>query len=236
MTYLSSLVLLYKQKLSFPSHLCSCNLHESWFLSFICYSFSEKIRVCPDLSRRWNLWSYWYISGLTSSCRWSFIFFYLQTILACEELKKKMSKSMELPDCVYPRPPVTIFPCAPTPKHSLHLSNLDSQKFFRFSVKYVHLFEKCVSVDVLKSSLSRVLVDYYPLAGRLRRSSISEDDHKLQVDCNGEGAVFAEAFMDATAQQLLQPCNLPNTTWKKLLCKVEAQSFLDLPPLIIQVR
>ncbi|BAT82786.1 hypothetical protein LR48_Vigan07g284100 [Vigna angularis] len=142
---------------------------------------------------------------------------------------------MELPDCVYPRPPVTIFPCAPTPKHSLHLSNLDSQKFFKFSVKYVHLFEKCVSVDVLKSSLARVLVDYYPLAGRLRRSSICEDDHKLEVDCNGEGVVFAQAFMDATAQQLLQPCNLPNTSWKKLLCKVKAQSFLDLPPLIIQV-
>ncbi|KAK7376777.1 hypothetical protein VNO80_02193 [Phaseolus coccineus] len=84
--------------------------------------------------------------------------------------------------------------------------------FLRFPVKYVHLLKKCVSLDVLKSSLSRVLVDYYPLAGRLRRSSICEDDHKLEVDCNGEGAVFAEAFMDATAEQLLEPCKLPNNS------------------------
>jgi len=143
---------------------------------------------------------------------------------------------MELPDCVYLRPPSTILPCAPTPKQSLPLSNLDSQKFLRFAVKYAYLFEKCVSLDVLKSSLSRVLVDYYPLAGRLRRSSICEDDHKLEVDCNGEGAVFAEAFMDATAEQLLEPCNLPNSSWRKLHYKVEAQSFLDVPPLVIQVR
>ncbi|CAJ1972475.1 unnamed protein product [Sphenostylis stenocarpa] len=147
-----------------------------------------------------------------------------------------MSKSMELPDCVYPRPPFTILPCAPTPKHSLHLSNLDNQKFLRFSIKYVYLFKQCVSLDVLKSSLSRVLVDYYPLAGRLRRSSIcKEDDHKLEVDCNGEGAVFAEAFMDATAEQLLEPCKLPNNSWRKLYYKVEAQSFFDVPPLVIQV-
>jgi len=36
-------------------------------------------------------------------------------------------------------------------------------------------------------------VYYYPLAGRLR--SVDDHTHKLEVDCNGEGAVFAEAFM-----------------------------------------
>ncbi|XP_020238330.1 omega-hydroxypalmitate O-feruloyl transferase [Cajanus cajan] len=150
-----------------------------------------------------------------------------------------MSKSMELPDCVYPKPAFSIIPpCAPTPKHSLYLSNLDNQKFLRFSIKYVYLFKKCVSLDVLKSSLSRVLVDYYPLAGRLRRSSsivCEDDDHKLEVDCNGQGAFFAEASMDATAQELLELCKLPNDSWRKLLYKVEAQSFLDVPPLVIQV-
>ncbi|TKY57685.1 Omega-hydroxypalmitate O-feruloyl transferase [Spatholobus suberectus] len=145
-----------------------------------------------------------------------------------------MSKSMELPDCVYHRPPLTISPCAPTPKHSLYLSNLDDQRLLRFSVKYLFLFKKSVSLDVFKSSLSRVLVDYYPLAGRLR-SSICEDDHKLVVDCNGEGAVFAEAFMDATVEELLEPSMVPNDSWRKLLYKVEAQSYIDVPPLVIQV-
>ncbi|KAG5049382.1 hypothetical protein JHK85_010485 [Glycine max] len=34
---------------------------------------------------------------------------------------------------------------------------------------------------------------HHPLAGRLR--SVDDDTHKLEVDCNGEGVVFAEAFM-----------------------------------------
>ncbi|KAJ1378876.1 Transferase [Sesbania bispinosa] len=145
-----------------------------------------------------------------------------------------MSKSLELPDCIYiPGQPVTIPPSAPTPKHSLYLSNLDDQKFLRFSIKYLYLFKKSVSLDILKSSLSRVLVDYYPLAGRLRTSSV--DDHKLEVDCNGEGAVFAEAFMPITAEELLEPSKIPNKSWKKFLYKVEAQSFIDVPPLIVQI-
>lgn len=145
-----------------------------------------------------------------------------------------MLKSVELPDCFYPSQPIIIPPSAPTPKHSLYLSNLDDQKFLRFSIKYLYLFKKSVSFDILKSSLSRVLVDYYPLAGRLRTST--EDDHKLEVDCNGEGAVFAEAFMDTTAEELLESSKMPNKSWKKLLYKVEAQSFLDVPPLVVQVR
>lgn len=94
-----------------------------------------------------------------------------------------------------------------------------------------------MSLDRLKSSLSRVLVDYYPLAGRLRtRNSVSvDDDHKLEVDCNGEGAVFAEAFMAITADELLEPSKVPNKSWRKFLYKVEAQSFLDVPPLVVQV-
>ncbi|KAJ1408035.1 Transferase [Sesbania bispinosa] len=145
-----------------------------------------------------------------------------------------MLKSVELPDCFYPRPPITIPPSAPTPEHSLHLSNIDQQKLLRFSIKYLYFFKKSVSLDILKSSLSRVLVDYYPLAGRLRASN-NKDDRKLEVDCNGEGALFAEAFLEATAEELLESSKLPNKSWRKLLYKVDAQSFLDVPPLVIQV-
>ncbi|XP_027368183.1 fatty alcohol:caffeoyl-CoA acyltransferase-like [Abrus precatorius] len=145
-----------------------------------------------------------------------------------------MSKSVQVPDCFYPGPPITIPPSAPTPKHSLYLSNLDDQKFLRFAIKYLYIFKESVSLDVLKCSLSRILVDYYPLAGRLR-TSIYGDDHKLEVDCNGEGAVFAEAFIGSTAEELLESSKVPNKSWRKFLYKVEAQSFLDVPPLVIQV-
>ncbi|XP_020219185.1 fatty alcohol:caffeoyl-CoA acyltransferase [Cajanus cajan] len=142
-----------------------------------------------------------------------------------------MLQSVDVPDCIYRGKPVTISPSAPTPKHSLYLSNLDDQKFLRFSIKYFYLFNKALSLDILKSSLARVLVDYYPLAGRLR----NVDDHKLQLDCNGEGALFAEAFVDTTLHQLLEPSKTPNKSWKKFLYKVEAHTFVDVPPLVIQV-
>lgn len=145
-----------------------------------------------------------------------------------------MFKTPELPDCFYPQQPILICPNRPAPKHSLYLSNLDDQKFLRFSIKYLYLFKKSVSLDCLKCSLSKLLVDYYPLAGRLRAST--EDDQKLEIDCNGEGAVFAEAFMDYTAEEFLEFSNKPNKSWRKLLYRVEARSFLDVPPLVVQVR
>ncbi|KAF2321325.1 hypothetical protein GH714_038649 [Hevea brasiliensis] len=90
-----------------------------------------------------------------------------------------MFNSPELPDCFYHGQPVLISPSIPTGNHSLYLSNLDDQKFLRFSIKYLYLFKKSVSLDILKYSLSKVLVDYYPLAGRLRTSK--EDDQKLEL-------------------------------------------------------
>ncbi|KAL5557987.1 hypothetical protein UlMin_034198 [Ulmus minor] len=144
-----------------------------------------------------------------------------------------MFKSLELPDCLYPNQPTLICPNFPTPKHSLYISNLDDQKFLRFSIKYLYLFQHHVSSETLKYSLSKVLVDYYPLAGRLRASE--EDGQKLEVDCNGEGAVFAEAFMDITAEEFLEFSRKPNRSWRKLLYRVEALSFLDVPPLVVQV-
>ncbi|KAI9118254.1 hypothetical protein K1719_010586 [Acacia pycnantha] len=143
------------------------------------------------------------------------------------------SKSIDLPDCLYSNPPIVIRPSAATPNHSLYLSNLDDQKFLRFSIKYCYMFSKSVSFDALKLSLSRVLVDYYPLAGRLR--AVDEQQGKLHVDCNAEGAIFVEAFMPITANELLESSNMPNKSWKKLLYKFEAHSFLDVPPLIVQV-
>ncbi|KAH7850524.1 hypothetical protein Vadar_034321 [Vaccinium darrowii] len=144
-----------------------------------------------------------------------------------------MVSSPELPDCNYPNNPILITPNSPTPKHSLYLSNLDDQKFLRFSIKYLYLFKKSVSIDSLKNSLSKVLVDYYPLAGRLRASL--DNDQKLEVDCNGEGAVFAESFMDITAQDFLELSGQPNRSWRKLLYRVESRSFLDVPPLVVQI-
>ncbi|GMI96822.1 hypothetical protein like AT1G27620 [Hibiscus trionum] len=144
-----------------------------------------------------------------------------------------MLRSEELPDCFYQNKPTLISPNTATPNHSLYLSNLDDQSFLRFSIKYLYLFRKAVALDALKYSLSTVLVDYYPLAGRL--TTCTPDDHKLQVDCNGQGAVFADAFMDITCDDFLQLSRKPNRSWRKLLYRVDVHSFLQIPPLVVQV-
>ncbi|XP_073223536.1 uncharacterized protein [Cicer arietinum] len=137
-----------------------------------------------------------------------------------------MSKSIDLPDCYNYKPPITITPCAPTPNHSLYLSNLDDLMYQRLYFNRIYIFKKSVEVDTLKSSLSRVLVDYYPLAGRLRTSS--EDENKLVVDCNGEGVLFAEASMDITAEELLIPCMTQHKSLKKLKCKGNTKKIKKL--------
>jgi hypothetical protein len=91
-----------------------------------------------------------------------------------------------------------------------------------------------VGIDTLKSSLSRVLVDYYPFAGRFRTST--EDENKLVVDCNGEGALFVEASMDITVEELLKSSMMPNSSWKKIIYNMESKNAVDTPLLIIQVR
>ncbi|KAK3424845.1 hypothetical protein EUGRSUZ_F01597 [Eucalyptus grandis] len=153
-----------------------------------------------------------------------------------------MPTTQELPDCHLLKPPILITPSGPTPHHALSLSNLDDQKFLRFSIKYLYLFRKSVPPESLKASLAKALVDYYPLAGRLRSAGNTDGgggggdvDQRLEVDCNGEGAVFAEASMDITGEEFLELSWWPNRSWRKLLYKVEAHSFLGVPPLIVQV-
>lgn len=81
------------------------------------------------------------------------------------------------------------------------------------------------------------LVEFYPLAGRVRRCVGGDvDDRKLEVECNGEGAVFAEASMDLSCEEFFEFAEKPNRSlMRKLLYRVEATDFLEIPPLIIQV-
>ncbi|KAK4804953.1 hypothetical protein SAY86_004770 [Trapa natans] len=149
------------------------------------------------------------------------------------------ASSHELPDCSYLSPPTLIKPLIPTPSHTLYLSNLDDQPFLRFTIKYLYLFSNPSSSalpdpEALRASLSKVLIDYYPLAGRLRRSP--EDERKLEVDCNGEGAVFVEGAMEIRAEEFLGVYRKkPNRSWRKLLYRVDARTFSDVPPLVVQV-
>ncbi|KAI3936300.1 hypothetical protein MKW92_019522 [Papaver armeniacum] len=130
-----------------------------------------------------------------------------------------------------------VYPSKPTPTHQLYLSNIDNQKFLQFFIKAIFVYKVSTPIDDLKSSLSRVLFHYYPLAGRLRTSK--ENTGKFEIDCNGEGVVLAEAFMDVSVDEFLENCKTPHLSWRKLLpysFGEEVDNFLRIPPLVIQVR
>jgi hypothetical protein len=131
-------------------------------------------------------------------------------------------------------PAAAVRPSQPTPRRTLYLSNLNDQRLLRFSIKYLYVFTAgaAVGADALRAALAAVLVDYYPLAGRL----LPGDDGKLVVDCNAEGALFAEAEMPGlTADDFLRGRARPHKSWRKLMHRVEAQSFVAVPPLVVQV-
>ncbi|PWZ31299.1 Omega-hydroxypalmitate O-feruloyl transferase [Zea mays] len=152
-------------------------------------------------------------------------------------MEKEAAAELEIPgECQYAGDPVLVRPSQPTPRHTLHLSNLDDQRFLRFSIKYLYVFgaDAAVPADALRAALGRVLADYYPLAGRLRPSA--EEDGKLVVDCNAEGALFAEGRLPGlAAADFLSGSDRPHKSWRKLHYRVEAQSFVAVPPLVVQV-
>ncbi|XP_057988045.1 shikimate O-hydroxycinnamoyltransferase-like isoform X2 [Hevea brasiliensis] len=51
---------------------------------------------------------------------------------------------------------------------------------------------------VLRDALSKVLVPFYPVAGRLRR----DDNGRLEINCNNEGVLFIEAETDSEIDDL----------------------------------
>ncbi|KAJ6768169.1 HXXXD-TYPE ACYL-TRANSFERASE FAMILY PROTEIN [Salix koriyanagi] len=69
---------------------------------------------------------------------------------------------------------IVIKPSEPTPSRVLSLSALDSQLFLRFTVEYLFVFKARPGLDQsvitarVKAALSKILVPYYPLAGRVR--------------------------------------------------------------------
>ncbi|KAI3959798.1 hypothetical protein MKW98_029835 [Papaver atlanticum] len=105
-----------------------------------------------------------------------------------------------------------------TPKRPLYLSNIDNLDFHRHTkIEFLFVYRKSIPIKNLKSSLSKVLFHYNPLAGRLR--NCVEDENRLEVDCNGK-----------------ENNTWLNMAWKdKLLFQFYAKSDLDIPPLVIQI-
>ncbi|KAH0464812.1 hypothetical protein IEQ34_004915 [Dendrobium chrysotoxum] len=93
-------------------------------------------------------------------------------------------------------------PALPTPKSPIWLSNLDlfAQPTH---TRFVYFFRNSSSdpfpspAASIKASLARVLVSYYPFAGRFADST----QGRLEIRCTGEGALFFEAVSNLTMDE-----------------------------------
>nr|XP_043607573.1 shikimate O-hydroxycinnamoyltransferase-like [Erigeron canadensis] len=88
-------------------------------------------------------------------------------------------------------------PAKVTPKIKLWSSNLDLAApnihttgvfFYRSNGDHANFFD----AQVMKDALSRALVAFYPFGGRLKE----DETGRLEVDCQGQGALFVEAESD----------------------------------------
>ncbi|KAF8393005.1 hypothetical protein HHK36_021246 [Tetracentron sinense] len=96
----------------------------------------------------------------------------------------------------------TVKPAEPTPNNRLPLSEFDQAKPFILSptVYFYRPIGNSVAsaIDTLRDSLSRVLVHFYPLAGRL----YSIDGGRFELQCNAMGALLFEAESESKMDDL----------------------------------
>ncbi|KAJ7949109.1 Shikimate O-hydroxycinnamoyl transferase [Quillaja saponaria] len=95
-----------------------------------------------------------------------------------------------------------IIPSEPTPDGLMGLSDFDQIQGVKHGPSSLFLYKQNHSsstiADItkrLKDSLSKILVPYYPLAGRLCRI-----EGRFELDCNAKGVQFVEAICDDQAK------------------------------------
>ncbi|RZC63274.1 hypothetical protein C5167_025024 [Papaver somniferum] len=82
---------------------------------------------------------------------------------------------------------------------------------------------------VLKHGLSKALVTYYPVAGRLKRN----ESGRAEIHCTGEGAIFIEAETDSFMKDLGE--FTPNEQLAPLFSRIDYSDISSYPPFLAQV-
>lgn len=132
--------------------------------------------------------------------------------------------------------PTLVTPAEETEKGLYFLSNLDQN--IAVIVRTIYCFKSDEkgnekAGEVIKNALEKVLVHYYPLAGRLTISS----EGKLIINCTGEGAVFVEAEANCSLEEIGDITKPDPETLGKLVYDIPgAKNILEMPPLVAQVH
>uniref|UniRef100_A0A2P2KYJ4 Shikimate O-hydroxycinnamoyltransferase-like n=1 Tax=Rhizophora mucronata TaxID=61149 RepID=A0A2P2KYJ4_RHIMU len=94
-------------------------------------------------------------------------------------------------------------PVQDTPNERLWVSKLDLQFTKRGYIPTVYFYRHNGSsnffeAEALKEALTKVLVIYYPVAGRLA----VDENGRIEINCNNEGVLFVEADTDSVLDDL----------------------------------
>ncbi|KAJ6847699.1 putative shikimate O-hydroxycinnamoyltransferase [Iris pallida] len=126
-----------------------------------------------------------------------------------------------------------VVPAEATPRRRLWNSNLDLV-VPRFHTPSVY-FYRCPSAPgagffdaaVLKDALSRALVPFYPMAGRLGR----DEDGRIEILCEGQGVLFVVAETDTVIDDFGDFA--PTMELKKLIPAVDYTDDISAFPLLV---
>lgn len=132
--------------------------------------------------------------------------------------------------------PTRVHPAEETEKGLYFLSNLDQN--IAVPVRTVYCFKSSSrgnedAAHVIRVALSKILVPYYPMAGKL----VISTEGKLIVDCNTmEGAVFVEAEADCDIEDIGDLTKPDPDSLGKLIYNIPgARSILEMPLMTVQV-
>ncbi|XLR25015.1 hypothetical protein HN51_071529 [Arachis hypogaea] len=153
--------------------------------------------------------------------------------------KSSSSSSSSMVFKVRRNPAELVAPAGPTPNELKLLSDIDDQQNLRAHYSVVQFFPYQPSmagkdpVHVIREALSKALVFYYPLAGRLREGPRG----KLVVDCTSEGVLFIQADADVTLDHFGVDPLPPFPCFDELLLDVpfSDDGMINSPLLLIQV-
>jgi shikimate O-hydroxycinnamoyltransferase len=133
-----------------------------------------------------------------------------------------------------------VAPSEATPRHALWLSNLDLA-VPKTHTPLVYYYPKpaggegdgCPFFDParLREALARALVPFYPLAGRLASGS----GGRIEIDCTGEGALFAVARADFSGDEVFQDFE-PSPEARRLLVPFAKSGEPPCVLAMVQVR
>eukprot|EP00249_Psilotum_nudum_P002291 c15257_g1_i1 orf=405-1727(-) len=131
--------------------------------------------------------------------------------------------------------PILLTPATPIESQTYYLSNLDQN--IALIVETVYVYKACDAKDespavVIREALRKLLIHFYPLAGRLGISP----EGKLNVQYTGQGVVFVEAEADADIEVNGEDNKPGADALGRLVYHVPgAKNILEIPPLVVQV-